>query len=226
VKLVLQTPVANNVIPAKAGVQPFPFNSILASPSNFLCFAKESYQRKATLRCRFWRVAPELPCDARSLRRLRNSPVLRRAQTVLADTPSDRCASRQAQRGRSTAKHRFAFACVVLPELPYANKELTFWYTRGFPFGGAEKRKSPRSFPRGLSEPRAKAKTASSAGHAYGGAGSGRNAPGCDPGAGHMCALVPRDHVRLRGRIPLRGSPAPRSGAPEGSEYRREVLAQ
>ena len=37
------------------------------------------------------------------------------------------------------------------------------WHSEGFPFGGAEKRKEPRSFPRGLSEPRAKAKTASSA---------------------------------------------------------------
>jgi len=54
--------------------------------------------------------APRLPCDARDLRRLRNSPVLRRAQTVLADYPSDRCASRRPQRGRSTAKHWFAVA--------------------------------------------------------------------------------------------------------------------
>ncbi len=42
--------------------------------------------------------APKLPCDARGLRRLRNSPSSR-AQTVLADNPSARCASRRHQRG-------------------------------------------------------------------------------------------------------------------------------
>ena len=42
--------------------------------------------------------APKLPCDARTLRRLRNS-VAALPQTVLADGPSASCASRRPQRG-------------------------------------------------------------------------------------------------------------------------------
>ncbi len=49
---------------------------------------------------------------------------------------------------------------------------------------------------------------------AEGRAGSKRILLGCDPGAGRAHRFFPRAFAHLRGRIPKKGAPAPRSGAP------------
>ena len=73
----------------------------------FLASPRKGTKRRRPRRGRLLRFAPELPCDARVLRRLRNSqgsaePLV--AQTVLGDFPSGRCASRRPQRGPQRQK--------------------------------------------------------------------------------------------------------------------------
>ena len=143
--------------------------------------------------------APELPCDARSLRRLRNSPPAG-AQTVLADHPSDRCASRRHQRGTPTAHHWFAF-------------DLRSWGTLGV----AEQHSRTRRFRRGQRVPQV-ARTAEQV--------SKRNALGCDPGAGQGAPSSRVTMCACAAASPLRGAPALRSGAPEGGMQRRVLRSE
>ena len=78
------------------------------SASDFLCFAKESNQRKATPEgtAPSLRYGAALRCSPPSAPAELAVALRTTAQTVLGDTPSGRCASRRPQRGPQKRTHR------------------------------------------------------------------------------------------------------------------------
>ena len=119
------------------------------SASDFLCFAKESHQRKATPGASFLRFATECPAVLAVPGRLRNSPesiIPIRAQTVLADSPRSQLRSSAPLMG---PQHRQFNTECLHAQLPSHNFGVMAF---GVPVGDAEKRSVLRGGRRGLSE--------------------------------------------------------------------------